>query len=327
MHTWFLPYSINKSIQEGYSCLSQTHALCQNTFFTHVLSSLLMAGYKSLRRKNTSRHRLCSCKQEPIRSLMQVWRLAHHNFFLTVLLFQLPESPDLFSAMGLLVIFWEVTIGSCHLSHEAPSSLSHSQCQCFPYQSGLLFQCSSLPPSWQTVNSSAAATAKSDSWRCDSTVKIFQHCCSEKLQWQEVTVKNSIMYLEALFTPHWTQSWRVPLCLLVPICITWASCISAASKLTCCILTCQAGTAIKLWRSLTVIGTTHDWEAAWSGNGLAVWACHLGPVHIANLAHKAVGPRKRARAVQLGGLCESGGSTSVAQLPSLCLPMASSQLI
>lgn len=133
---------------------------------------------------------------------MQVWRIAHHNFFLTVLLlFQLLESSGLFCAMALPVVSREVTVGSCHLSCEAPSSLSCSPCQCFPYQSGLLFQCSSLLPSWQMVHSSAEATAKSDLWRCDSTVKIFQHCCSEKLQWQEVTVKNSIMYLEAFIHP------------------------------------------------------------------------------------------------------------------------------
>lgn len=202
MHTWFFPYSINnKSIQECYSCYSQTCALCQNTSFTHILSSLLMAGYKSLGRKSSSRQRLCSCWQKQIRGLIQVWRMAHHNFFLTVLLFQLLESPDLFCAMALPVISQEVTIGSCLLSCGAPSSLSRSHCQCFPYKSGLPFQCSSLPPSWQMVHSSAAATAKSDSWRCHSTIKIFQHCCSEILQWQEVTVKNSIMYLEAFIHP------------------------------------------------------------------------------------------------------------------------------
>lgn len=67
-------------------------------------------------------------------------------------------------------------------------TLPQSQCQCFPNDFGLLFQWSSLPPSWQMVQSYAAATAESNLWKCDSTVKIFQHCCSEKLQWWEVTV-------------------------------------------------------------------------------------------------------------------------------------------
>lgn len=103
--------------------------------------------------------------------------------------------------MALPVISQEVTIGSCACLGKLPVALPHSPCQCFPYESGLLFQCSSLPPPWQMVHSSAAATAKSNSWRCDSTVKIFQNCCSEKLQWQEVPVKNSIMYLETFIHP------------------------------------------------------------------------------------------------------------------------------
>ena len=47
-------------------------------------------------------------------------------------------------------------------------------------------------------------------------------------------------------------------------------------------------------------------------------ALHLGPLHIANLSHKAVAPKKRPRALLLGGLCEPGGSTPLAQSPELC---------
>lgn len=79
--------------------------------------------------------------------------------------------------------------------------LPHSCCQYFQSEPRLLLHSSAVPPAWQMVHSEAAATAERTWWRCDSTVEIFQWCCSEKLQWGKGTVQNSIMYIKVFIHP------------------------------------------------------------------------------------------------------------------------------
>lgn len=47
-----------------------------------------------------------------------------------------------------------------------------------------------------------------------------------------------------------------------------------------------------------------------------VHTLHLGPLHIANLSHKVVAPKKKPKALLLGGLCEPWWQ--LPQSPGLC---------
>lgn len=163
------------------------------------------------------------------------------------------------------------------------------------------------------VRSSAAATAESNSWRCDSTVKIFQRCRSEKLQWQEVTVSNSIMYIKAFIHPSLHTGLEGTTALI--------SCNLHYPSIMkfCCTKTnplhpdCQAGMR-NFSMDLTGSGAgggggvkgLFNSRGHWNHTCLrsclvSTWALPPGPPHIANLPHKAVAAKKRPRAVLLGG--------------------------
>lgn len=186
MHAWLPPYPINTKSSWACYCCSQTHPLCLFFFFlTKILEFSLMGALKremgervpqgigsaftSMSRRKVS-HDKSKALQPPLSS------------------FRPTRAPSRF-------VQWLCPCSLRRLQQRAIASLMkfsiilpHSCCQCFQSEPRLLLHGSAVPSVWQMVCSDAAATAERTWWRCDSTIKIFQRCCSGNLQWGKGTV-------------------------------------------------------------------------------------------------------------------------------------------